>query len=201
MECPPFEGFDNEWNRHLVQMARFIELGSRSRAEEEQIWRTVTCHHRGHYPADMEGRRLPLIQEDGLSLWLRMMRGKKIKSKSLTKAELDVLERLRSESPNPIALTSRQIASFAFHARQKDRFRHVNRRLFKTRKGMLGLGRSGLQKGDIVTILWGGRTPIILRRRDSVGEGYYSRGDAYIDGLMYGKFLDTNPSEKTFRIY
>lgn len=61
MECPPFEGFDNEWNRYLVQMARFIELGSRSRAEEEQIWRTVTCHHRGHYPADMEGRRLPLI--------------------------------------------------------------------------------------------------------------------------------------------
>ncbi|KAF4414958.1 heterokaryon incompatibility [Fusarium acutatum] len=74
-----------------------------------------------------------------------------------------------------------------------------NRTLFKTSKGMLGLGHLGIEVGDIVSLIWGVSSPIILRlRRDG---GFYFCGDAYVDGITQGEFLENGPVEEEFCIY
>ncbi|EOA86522.1 hypothetical protein ACJQWK_08803 [Exserohilum turcicum] len=67
-----------------------------------------------------------------------------------------------------------------------------NRRFFVTTKGRFGLGPWNMQKGDVVGILLGGKTPFVLRgcgskslsRHNSMG---YHRliGEAFVEGLMY----------------
>ncbi|KAI8228459.1 Heterokaryon incompatibility protein 6, OR allele [Colletotrichum sp. SAR 10_86] len=73
------------------------------------------------------------------------------------------------------------------------------RTLFKTRKGMFGLGHFGIASGDVVTLMWGVGSPIILRPRDE--GGYYFRGDSYVDGIMQGEFLETQPREQELIIH
>lgn len=74
--------------------------------------------------------------------------------------------------------------------------------LFKTTKGMFGLGHTAIQPGDTVSLLWGIRSPIILRPRDDeAGGGFTFVGDAYIDKIMYSEFLKTAPAHKDFEIY
>lgn len=69
-------------------------------------------------------------------------------------------------------------------------------------KGMFGLGHVAVRSGDVVTLLWGFKSPIILRPRDeSEGGGYTFVGDAYVDGIMYGEFLETSPAHEDFEIY
>lgn len=65
---------------------------------------------------------------------------------------------------------------------------HLQRRLFRTRKGYLGLGGHGLLKGDRICILAGGAVPFILRPR-STGEHHEFIGDAYVHGVMDGEAL------------
>ena len=59
-----------------------------------------------------------------------------------------------------------------------------------------------IQREDIVCLLWGMRSPIILRpRADEAGGGFTFVGDAYVDGIMYGEFLETTPAHVDFKIY
>jgi len=76
------------------------------------------------------------------------------------------------------------------------------RTLFKTTKDMFGLGHVAIRPGDIVTLLWGVGSPIILRPRDwQDGGGFTFVGDAYVDGIMQGEFLKTAPAHEDFEIY
>ncbi|PMD22529.1 hypothetical protein NA56DRAFT_535467, partial [Hyaloscypha hepaticicola] len=61
---------------------------------------------------------------------------------------------------------------------------------FTTQKGYMGLGGLDCKPGDLVCILYGGRTPFILRRRDVDSETFEFIGDCYIHGIMYGETLD-----------
>jgi hypothetical protein len=57
------------------------------------------------------------------------------------------------------------------------------RRVFVTSDGTIGLGPAALQPGDIVTVLFGGFTPFLLRRVD---DHYVLIGECYVHGQMDG---------------
>lgn len=78
--------------------------------------------------------------------------------------------------------------AFEFASRYQEMVRRYNleRRLFRTKKGYLGLGAHGLAKGDKVYILAGGAVPLILRPRPT-GDRYELIGDAYVHGVMDGE--------------
>ena len=58
------------------------------------------------------------------------------------------------------------------------------RKMFQTKAGYLGLGPRMLQQGDLVFILFGGKTPYLLRPN---GTGYKLVGECYVDGMMRGE--------------
>ena len=58
------------------------------------------------------------------------------------------------------------------------------RTLFQTEKGYIGLSTPGVKVGDIVSVLFGCKTPVILREE---GSEYTLVGDSFIYGLMDGQ--------------
>ncbi|OQN97874.1 hypothetical protein B0A48_16185 [Cryoendolithus antarcticus] len=60
----------------------------------------------------------------------------------------------------------------------------VNRRLFKTRDGKLGLGPQAMRPGDSITALRGSDLPVILRPYE---QEFRFIGFSYVNGLMYGE--------------
>ncbi len=76
------------------------------------------------------------------------------------------------------------------------------RRPFLTSRGYVGLGPEHLSEGDVTCVLHGGTVPFILRpRRVEQGGGYYVVGEAYVDGIMDGEFMDTKPRIENFVLY
>lgn len=67
----------------------------------------------------------------------------------------------------------------------------TNRRLFYTSKGRLGLGSKTVRKGDQVALLYGFRTPYILRQHGH-GNTFKIVGEAYLEGAMYGDDFRAN---------
>ena len=82
----------------------------------------------------------------------------------------------------------------------------MNRRLFRTRNGYLGIGSFDLQSGDELHILSGARTPFVLCRTETPTfhksdtasdteeadpdmQSYIMVGEAYVLGLMHGQAL------------
>ena len=61
------------------------------------------------------------------------------------------------------------------------------RRLVTTRGGYLGLVPAAARCGDVVAVLMGCDTPLVLRRRD--GE-YEVVGECYVHGIMHGEVID-----------
>ncbi|KAL1838535.1 hypothetical protein VTJ49DRAFT_2533 [Mycothermus thermophilus] len=75
----------------------------------------------------------------------------------------------------------------------------VNRRCFVTPEGFVGLGPRGMQAGDVVAILKGMSTPVILRPVEGQGqEAFRYVGEAYCYGVMDGSWTAGPPRE--FRI-
>jgi hypothetical protein len=64
---------------------------------------------------------------------------------------------------------------------------YKGRQLFFTKDHCLGLGPSGMQKGDQICILFGGEVPFVLRQRDDY---YILIGECYIESLMNGQAID-----------
>jgi hypothetical protein len=62
-----------------------------------------------------------------------------------------------------------------------------DRGLVITREGYLGLGVNSCVKGDLVCVLFGCSTPVLLRM---VGEHYVFLGEAYLHGFMDGEAVD-----------
>jgi hypothetical protein len=77
-----------------------------------------------------------------------------------------------------------------------------NRRFFTTTMGYMGLGVNSALPGDLVCVLFGCSTPVLLRR---VQEHYMFLGEAYLHGVMNGQAIDGLERgeffEKTFCIW
>ncbi|USP74767.1 hypothetical protein yc1106_02041 [Curvularia clavata] len=80
-----------------------------------------------------------------------------------------------------------------------------NRRLYRTRSGMLGLGPMVTKPGDIVVVLFGGRYPFLLRQLASewlfLGETYVRNnhimlGEAVMENKIMTGTLDCVPRDK-----
>ncbi|GJD00381.1 Heterokaryon incompatibility protein [Colletotrichum higginsianum IMI 349063] len=104
-------------------------------------------------------------------------------------------EQLEPQAP----VDDEEMKSYMRGWRENVYLQNRKRTLFKTAKGTLGVGRVGIKAGDMLTLIWGARSPIVLSRRSR--GGFYFRGDAYVDGLMHGEFLKTKPREEEFTLY
>ncbi|KAK1657553.1 heterokaryon incompatibility protein-domain-containing protein [Colletotrichum godetiae] len=63
----------------------------------------------------------------------------------------------------------------------------MNRRLFITDEGYIGLGKLSSRVGDEVWVLAGGKVPYVMRPRED-GKRFSLVGDAYVHGLMDGNW-------------
>ncbi|KAK3071421.1 hypothetical protein LTR53_008663 [Teratosphaeriaceae sp. CCFEE 6253] len=63
----------------------------------------------------------------------------------------------------------------------------LHRRFFITDQGTMGIGREDLHVGDTVAVLFGSRTPVILR--DTLDGHVMFRGDCYLEGVMEGQYV------------
>lgn len=62
-----------------------------------------------------------------------------------------------------------------------------NRKPITTTRGYAGLASADVEEGDIICILFGGKVPYALRRKD----GYYRfLGECYVHGIMDGEAMD-----------
>ena len=67
-----------------------------------------------------------------------------------------------------------------------------NRRVFITDMGHIGVGPKLARAGDVVVILYGGRTPYVLR---PFGEAHRLVGDCYVAGVMQGEAVGKHDEE------
>jgi hypothetical protein len=65
----------------------------------------------------------------------------------------------------------------------------TNRKFFVTEKGYMGIGPNSMQPTDIVCVLFGGKTPFVLRPTSTPNE-YLLLGECYVYGLMDGEAMD-----------
>ena len=76
-----------------------------------------------------------------------------------------------------------------------------NRRFFATDTGLPGIGPRQAKMGDIVTVLYGGMWPFVLR---PVGDKHEILGAAYVHGIMHGEAVymhrASGASDVTFSI-
>lgn len=68
-------------------------------------------------------------------------------------------------------------------------------RTFTTASGLLGTGPHGMQEGDVVCVLFGGRVPFVVRPIDGKGR-YAFIGEAFVHGLMLGEALNMGLPEQ-----
>ncbi|KAK3492959.1 heterokaryon incompatibility protein-domain-containing protein [Neurospora hispaniola] len=99
----------------------------------------------------------------------------------------------------PISISESDLKSF-MDAEIRKLFRQARSRnstLFKTAKGMLGIGIGDVRPGDIVVILQNAHTPFILRphlqdndeittNSEGSGSTFTFGGEAWVDGIMHG---------------
>lgn len=187
------------WCRDIC---RFMRLGPESGAAEDYIWRTVAF-------GNVEQTVLSPDGEDPnrcMGLRRSMMRVRRLRAASLTEEEATFVRstplfRNMGFDPRLSELGDEVLGVVAHRWREYTGSVARNRTLFKTSKGMLGLGRVGVDEGDVVTLMWGVQAPIVLRERGGGAEGFYFRGDAYVDGIMMGEFLRTGPAQEEFCIH
>jgi hypothetical protein len=63
----------------------------------------------------------------------------------------------------------------------------ADRRFFVTTDGHMGLGPFAMEEGDIVTVLFGGAVPYLLRR---MGADYWLVGECYVHGIIEGQVIE-----------
>ncbi|KAF4441570.1 heterokaryon incompatibility protein [Fusarium austroafricanum] len=182
-------------------IATFTRLGTESGPGEDYIWRTIARNTPArHTRIPLQGRTS--IIEGTCELRRKIMRLQDVDARSLTDQEIEFIHNsplYNNFGSNSGVLNDQQVSWFATTWRESLSCGNRNRTLFKTSKGMLGLGYVDIEIGDIVSLIWGVSSPIILRqRRDG---GFYFCGDAYVDGIMQGEYLENIPVEEEFCIY
>lgn len=117
------------------------------------------------------------------------------------------LETTRNASNADLIPTSKEVEDFElpeswnnkdWYQAKKSRFEqclyvyYVQRILFRTELGYLGLGLNTVQAGDQVWQLAGTRTPFVLRPTQTVSgeEQYHFVAECYVHGVMYGEAVD-----------
>ena len=94
---------------------------------------------------------------------------------------------------------------------------NADRRVFRTKRhGTLGLGPEVMRSGDVIVVAEGATVPYVLRAASSYREqecdcynGYLDHlahsgllyefvGEAYVDGIMYGEYMDQKPRRECF---
>lgn len=73
------------------------------------------------------------------------------------------------------------------------------RRFGMTEKGYYLVGPDCMLRGDVVVVLYGGRTPFLLRKRED-GTGWRFVGESYVHGMMNGEGMEVDAEEETFSI-
>ena len=68
--------------------------------------------------------------------------------------------------------------------------------LFTTEAGFMGIATMRARVGDVVTLLYGSRIPVVLQRR---GDNYRFRGFAYVHGMMHDELKVLGLSENLVR--
>ncbi|KAJ4164493.1 hypothetical protein LMH87_006166 [Akanthomyces muscarius] len=140
------------------------------------------------------------VLEEVMLFLRKIWRGTPVDAAALTPAQIDYIE-----EGTPIFYTGRESCIQDKIDRLATQLPYIaatggrGRTLFRTNKLMLGLGHVAVQPGDIVVLLWGEKSPFIIRTRENGGFTFV--GDAYIDGIMYGEFLRTEPLQEVFDIY
>ncbi|KAH7130986.1 heterokaryon incompatibility protein-domain-containing protein [Dactylonectria macrodidyma] len=68
----------------------------------------------------------------------------------------------------------------------------MNKAMYTTGEGGLGVGPRGMRPGDEVWVIRGGRVPFVLRRRENstAGDEFSLVGETYLHGAMDGDMLD-----------
>ena len=61
------------------------------------------------------------------------------------------------------------------------------RRLFRTKKGYIGVAQPQVQIGDVVALIKGARVPPVLRRDGEKKDAWNVNGDCYVHGFMMGE--------------
>jgi hypothetical protein len=68
----------------------------------------------------------------------------------------------------------------------------VNRRLFRTKLGYIGVACYDARAGDAIAVFQGGRLPLVVRRK---GERWRLIGDCYLHGIMQGEAYNEGKCE------
>lgn len=76
----------------------------------------------------------------------------------------------------------------------------INRRFFETSQHYLGIGPQSMQSGDLVCVILGARTPVVLRPLIEVDGAYELLGDCYVHGIMFGEAMDV-VKKNTLKIF
>lgn len=207
---PPGWHSQSEWTASTIVDAEawldsilaFTNLGADTGPGEDYIWRTVQLGR--FHLCKNEYRRSP-IPEDVAYVFRRIFRREPIDTDQLTEEQrecicsdiynLDFLRPDLKSVDDRLAYLREEIPVMTGSVSR-------SRTLFKTNKGMLGAGHVAIRVGDIVTLLAGVQSPIILRPQSVGGGGGFTFvGDAYVDGIMDGEFMKTMPAFEKFEIY
>ncbi|KAM0479030.1 hypothetical protein ACHAPX_005009 [Trichoderma viride] len=183
-----------EW---LSGIMAFFRLGPVAGPGEDYIWRTILSQ--GWYD-----KINPSIDEDIAMLVRLTMRGQSIDVKLFKPAQKEFLDNLDYpllKQQNSVVPLDQLVYATKMIKMLHTRGYTLRRTIFKTRKGMLGLGHVAIKPGDVVTLLWGLPSPIILRPRNDGSDNFTFVGDAYVDQIMHGEFLKTDPNHEVFTIY
>jgi hypothetical protein len=76
----------------------------------------------------------------------------------------------------------------------------VGRAMFVSSKGFIGLAPWNAEQGDVISVLFGGCTPYILRKVPGK-EQYTLVGEAYVYGIMGGELFDGKMSHARLRAF
>jgi hypothetical protein len=188
---------DESW---LASIRAFAKLSPESGPGEDYVWRTIMRERYGWSDRPLKYEANPVDDEKAFII-RKVMRQEPIELDALTETQSDYIQ--NGIVKRDYNQTFEQRIEYIMKE-WPERIRRVchGRTLFRTAEGRVGLGHVAIRAGDVVTLLWGVRSPIILRPRDHQdGGGFTFVGDAYVDGLMYGEFLETGPAFEDFDIY
>ncbi|SPO03569.1 uncharacterized protein DNG_06252 [Cephalotrichum gorgonifer] len=208
MKPPRWVQFD-EWSvariadadDYLSSVFKFAGLGPDSGPGEDYVWRTI---RRDSIDATNRPNSKKPVSERTAQLIRKIMRQERVDVDTLKEDQRKFIRsgpyKLHEVRPD-LETVRDQLDYVESHWPYSIGSSNRGRTLFKTAKGMFGLGHVAIRAGDVVTLFWGVKSPIILRPRDGESDGFHLMGDAYVDGIMKAEFLETKPVEREFDIY
>ncbi|CZR65458.1 uncharacterized protein PAC_15358 [Phialocephala subalpina] len=156
---------------------------------QEQFWRTMTCGLTGEgFPVPSQYSQYFESYMDCLATAPRRLRNYLL---GPPQSRPEFLLSMDDVMPN-----------FRQHALVEASLDHwaSPRQFCITQKGRLAFVPSTSQEGDIITILFGGEVPYVLR--PLIGYGWNNViGECYVDGIMFGKGLSDGSRSKVFQLW